>query len=274
MSVTEEQLKQAVDVCAATAQTCAVTQAACERAVEEIRAHVKALKEWEKSPRKVVREVIHEVQAEASVSPPVDLTPLESRLADLEARASVPAVIYEPQAPAFDPARMAALEAAVADLRSKPQRLVPVSNVDEARVQRLEQQVSEVVQQLREGRATTSEVMGDIASTLVDRMSALETLVVESVQAPHALANQLKMTAEIMEAMDHRITAMREADQALLEMHRQASEQTAMAQGGLAAVIESLKSEMSTIASTVAHLQNRIARRDDYTAQIVRRGRG
>jgi hypothetical protein len=105
-------------------------------------------------------------------------------------------------------------------------------------------------------------------------MSALETLVVESVQAPHALANQLKMTAEIMEAMDHRITAMREADQALLEMHRQASEQTAMAQGGLAAVIESLKSEMSTIASTVAHLQNRMARRDDYTAQIVRRGRG
>ncbi|MCU0736722.1 MAG: hypothetical protein MUF20_14625, partial [Methylotetracoccus sp.] len=176
MSVTEEQLKQAVDVCAATAQTCAVTQAACERAVEEIRAHVKALKEWEKSPRKVVREVIHEVQAEAAVSPPVDLTPIESRLADLEARAAVPAVIYEPQAPAFDPARMAALEAAVADLRSRPQRLVPVSNVDEARVQRLEQQVSEVVQQLREGRATTSEVMGDIASTLVDRMSALETL--------------------------------------------------------------------------------------------------
>lgn len=276
MAISEDQLQQALDVCAATAQTCAVTQAACERAVEEIRAHVRELKAWEKSPRKVVREVIHEVQAEGHAAP-VDLSPIESRLAQLEAR---PVVVYEapqvPAFPAFDPDRMAALEAAVADLRSRPQRLIPVSTVDETRMAKLEAQVAEVLQQLRAGKAAASggEVMGEVASSLLDRMSALETLVVESVQAPHALANQLKITGEIMEAMDHRITAMRDADQALLELHRQASEQTALAQGGLAAVVESLKSEMTTIASAVANLQNRLARRDDYTAQIVRRGRG
>lgn len=274
MAVTEAQLQQAVDVCAATAQTVAAAQSSCERAVEEIRRHVQAIKEWEKTPRKVLREVVHEVQRE--VGSTVDLTPFEQRIADLESRASVPVIYEAPQAPAFDPDRFAALEAAVNDIRSRPQKLVPVSTVDESRVRNLETQVAEVVKQLREGKQQVSgtDVVGDLAASLLDRMSALETLVIESVQAPHALANQLRMTAEIMEAMDGRITAMRDADKALLELHRQASEQTALAQGGLAVVVESLKSEMSSIAGTVASLQNRIARRDDYTAHIVKRGRG
>lgn len=267
------ELEQALNIAAAAAQSAATAQVAAERAVEEVRRHVAELKSWEKSPRKTHHEIIREVMAENPGALVVDLSPLQDRISQLEQRASEP--ISLPAVINHDDGRLAAMEAAIADLKTRPTKLIPVSTVDETRMAKLEAQVSEVVQQMRSlPKNMPDGVVDTMAASMLDRMSALEELVVESVQAPHALARQLQITAEIMEAMDTRINTMRDADKAILELHRQASEQTAMAQGGLTAVVQSLQADMSTISATVAGLQNRIARKDDYTAHIVRRGRG
>lgn len=141
------------------------------------------------------------------------------------------------------------------------------------RLESLEDDVRAILATLAKAPGKTGEIVVPVVSDLLDRIAALEQLVIESMTAPKALSDHLRLMSEVMQAMDERFTTMRNADQKLLDLHRQASEQTASAQGGLAAVVESMKVDMEALSGQVAMVKNQISKRDQYTAQIVKRGR-
>ncbi len=182
--------------------------------------------------RPIVKETIREV---GSGGEPVDVSPLEAAVSDISARVSA--------------------------LENRP---------DSPRIDALERMVMETRDMLR--AVPRSEVMSPVVSDVMDRMAALETLVTDSLAMPETLARQLRMTAEVMEAMDERAKALRASDQAMLEQHRKVAEQTAVSQGGVIAVVESMKLDMDQLTQAVAHLKHQINIRDAYTAKIIQKG--
>lgn len=137
---------------------------------------------------------------------------------------------------------------------------------DDGKLSELEKMVialAEEVKELRD-RANTlvaqpqpdkGEVLAPAVSNIIDRMEALEQLVVDSMELPAALANQLRLTSEIM------------------EVHREASERAAAAQGGLATVVESMRVDMDELTQAVAHLRSKIENRESYAAGLIGRRR-
>lgn len=226
----EQDLKVAMEIAAAAAQSAATAQGAAERAAEECRTIAVKIRAYE-ARRPVVKEITREIGIAGAAA---DLSPLTARIEALETGR-----------PPIDPARLAQLERLILETRDQLASMP---------------------------RSTTSEVVPGLVSDLLDRMAALEQLVIESVRAPEALAAQLRLTADVMQAMDDRFHAIREADLATLDLHREASVQTAIAQGGLAAVVESMRVDMEGLTHAVAHLKNQLNRRDSFTAQIVKRG--
>jgi hypothetical protein len=254
MAVTEAQLRSAIDVAAAAASTAVTAQTSAERALEEIRRHVADIKAFEKMPRKVLHEIVREVQAEdrnlpavvveqpvalQPVAPPPDLTPVLQQLA--------------------------ALEASVAELQRKQARLVPLPNVSENRVKALEDVVGDLSKRVYTPPPLPIQSPGDVGD-LSNRLSAVEDLVVEAVAAPKALSDHLRLMGEIMDAMDKR-------NKDMTELQRQAAEHAALAQGGLAAVVERCVSDVATLTSAVAAIRNQLAARDGFTQRIINRGR-
>jgi hypothetical protein len=255
MAVADEKYQQVLDVSSASAQACAAAQMACQRAVEEITGYVKELRAWEKRPRQVLKEIVREVQGEAVVpnlpavieQVPVDLTPVTDAI---DAHAN----------------RVAAIEAAIQELQRRQQRLVPVptNSVSEERVAKLEAEIASL-------RAMTAAqtVMSSSETDVFDRLAAVEELVVEGMQAPKALSDHLKLMADIMDAMQRRIDGMREVD----EQQRQIAVQSAQAQGGLAAAVQSMRADMDTLTAAVAQIRNQMALRDNFRTAIISRGR-
>lgn len=144
---------------------------------------------------------------------------------------------------------------------------------DPERLAAMDRSIAEIRNALDAKRSST-EVVTSVASDIIDRVAELEKLVLEMVTTPRQLAEHLHMTAEIMTAMDERFHAMRAADQSTIEMHRQASEHAALAQGGLTAMVNSLRVDVDHISGVVADLRNHIAMRDQYRAQIISSRRG
>lgn len=252
----EQQLQQAVNVAAASAQSCAASQVACERIAEQVTAWVNELRSWEKRPRQVLKEIVREVQGEAPppanlpavvVPEPVDLTPIM----DAVDRTS---------------SRFEQMEEAIRELQRKQARLVPVptNSVSEERVAKLEAAIAG----LRAEQAAQA-VVPSSESAILDRLAAVEELVVEGMQAPKALAEHLKLMADLMETMQRRIDTMRGVD----EQQRQIAEQAAQAQGGLAAAVQSIRTDLDTLTAAVAQMRNQMASRDSFRASIISRGR-
>ena len=253
MAATQEQLQQAINVAAASAQSCAASQVACERMTEQVTAWVNELRAWEKRPRQVLKEIVREVQGEAPVAnlpavvvpEPVDLTPVTNAI---DAHS----------------ARVEAIEEAIRELQRRQQRLVPLPSVSEERVAKLESDIAKLQAQSRQPQIVTAN-----EAVVMDRLAAVEELVVEGIQAPKALSEHLKLMADIMDTMQRRIDTMRDVD----EQQRQIAEQSAMAQGGLAAAVQSLRVDLDTVTSVVAQIKNQLALRDSFRAGIISRGR-
>lgn len=256
MAVSEQQLQQAVNVAAASSQACAASQVACERAVEQVMAWINELRAWEKRPRQVLKEIVREVQSD--------------QVANLPAVIEQQPVDLSPVTDAIDrhAARVEAMEQAIGELQRRQTRLVPVPqapSVSEERVAALEAQLAK----LSANQANSGAVVSFSEATILDRLAAVEDLVVEGMQAPKALSEHLKLMADIMDAMQRRVDAMRDVD----EQQRQIAEQSAMAQGGLAAAVQSLRADLDTVTSVVASIRNQLAARDDYRTRIISRGR-
>lgn len=128
-----------------------------------------------------------------------------------------------------------------------------VVTLDMARVELLEREVAEIKSMLRP--SGSGEVLAPVVSNILDRMGSLEQLSVDSMDLPQALANQLRLTSEIM------------------EVHREASERAAAAQGGLATVVESMRVDMEALTQAVAHLRSKIENRESYAAGLLGRRR-
>lgn len=136
---------------------------------------------------------------------------------------------------------------------------------DDGKLSELEKMVIALAAEVKElrDRATSmvaqpisrGEVLAPAVSNIIDRMEALEQLVVDSMDLPQALANQLRLTSEIM------------------EIHREASERAAAAQGGLATVVESMRVDMDALNQAVAHLRSKIDNRESYAAGLLGRRR-
>lgn len=233
---TEEQLKQAIDSALAAASTAVTAQVSAERAAEEVAAGLKKIREYE-ARRPIVKELTREIGIGA------------------------------------DPERLAAIEAAVLEIKSGGGIKETSPAVDAARLDAMDRSIAEIRNALDAKRSST-EVVTSVASDIIDRVAELEKLVLEMVTTPRQLAEHLHMTAEIMTAMDERFHAMRAADQSTIEMHRQASEHAALAQGGLTAMVNSLRVDVDHISGVVADLRNHIAMRDQYRAQIISSRRG
>lgn len=233
---TEEQLKQAIDSAMAAASTAVTAQVSAERAAEEVAAGLKKIREYE-ARRPIVKELTREIGIGA------------------------------------DPERLAAIEAAVIEIKSGYGIKETSPAVDAARLDAMDRSIAEIRNALDAKRSST-EVVTSVASDIIDRVAELEKLVLEMVTTPRQLAEHLHMTAEIMTAMDERFHAMRAADQSTIEMHRQASEHAALAQGGLTAMVNSLRVDVDHISGVVADLRNHIAMRDQYRAQIISSRRG
>ena len=136
---------------------------------------------------------------------------------------------------------------------------------DDGKISELERAVIALADEVRElkNRATAmvaepperSEVLAPAVSSLIDRVEALESLVVESLEMPQALATQLRITAEIM------------------EVHRDASERAAAAQGGLATVVESMRVDMDLLSQEVAKLRAKVENRETLAKGLLGRRR-
>lgn len=233
---TEEQLKQAIETVMAAASTAVTAQASAERAAEEVDAGLKKIREYE-ARRPIIKELTREIGVGA------------------------------------DQERLAAIEAAVMEIKAGGGLMAKAPVVDVARLDAMDSSIAEIKAALNV-KLPPAEVVTSVASDIIDRVSELEKLVLDMVTTPRQLAEHLHMTAEIMTAMDERFHAMRAADQSTIEMHRQASEHAALAQGGLTAIVNSLRVDVDNIAGVVAELRNHIAMRDQYRAQIISSRRG
>lgn len=233
---TEDQLRQAVDTVMAAVSTAVTAQASAERAAAEVDAGLKKIREYE-ARRPIIKELTREIGVGA------------------------------------DPERLAAIEAAVLEIKSGRGSKEQTPIIDASRLDGMDRSIAEI-KRLIDAKRTSTEVVTSVASDIIDRVTELEKLVLEMVTTPRQLAEHLHMTAEIMTAMDERFHAMRAADQSTIEMHRQASEHAALAQGGLTAMVNSLRVDIDHIAVAVADLRNHIAMRDQYRAQIISSRRG
>lgn len=211
-------LNSAVEVAAACASTASTAQQAAERAAEECKSMMEKIRSYE-GRRPIVKEVLREIESA------VNLRPIEDRLTALEQRPGQAVTVLP------DTARLDKLAAEIASVRDALARVpAPLP-------------------------PTGGEVLAPAVSNILDRMEALEQLVVDSMDLPQALANQLRLTSEIM------------------EVHREASERAAAAQGGLATVVESMRVDMEALTQAVAHLRGKIENRESYAAGLLGRRR-
>lgn len=178
------------------------------------------------------RPIVKEVLRE--IESAVNIAPLEARVSALEQRQVVDGV-----SPSVPSSRFDEMDKAIAELRSRLS-------------------------------APAHEVLTPATSDILDRMAALEDLVVESMKAPEALASQLRLTGELLEAMDRQARANRDADLRVLELHRQAGETAAQAQGGIATVVDAMRVDLESLTVAVEQLRNQINRRDGYVSGILR----
>lgn len=249
-----DDLKSALEVAAAAAQTATTAQIAAERAAEECRVMMDKIKSYE-ARRPIIKETLREVGTA------VDLTPVNDRLARLEAlELKVMEIDAKPQALIPADSRVDDLVARVSAMETSPKTVF--TSIANDRIAEIERMVADVNN--RQASASGHEVVPPVISDLLDRMAALEELVVQTVEAPNALARQLQMTADLMRIMDER----RQVDTELLA---KASSMTATAQGGLAVVVESLRVDVEELTQAVNLLKSERNKRDSYVASIIKR---
>lgn len=247
-----DDLKSALEVAAAAAQTATTAQIAAERAAEECRVMMDRIKGYE-ARRPIIKETLREVGTA------VDLAPVNDRLARLEAiERKVAEIDAKPKPLIPADSRIDDLLRRIAVLETE-QKTVFGPPVDVVRIDRLERQIADL-----DAKVSTAPRNDGSTSDIHDRMAALEELVVQTVEVPNALARQLQMTADLMHAMDER----RQIDTALLT---EASAMTASAQGGLAAVVEAMKIDIEDLMHAMDTMRSERTRRDSYVASIIKR---